>query len=141
MEDKVKPAVKALIEREGKILVLKTETENSHYWVLPGGKIEYGESAEESLERELEEETSCSPEIGDPVGMYHFFTGSENNGDQVVLTVFEADIEDQKIDISDNPADENITDYSWMKPEELREKSDNESLVELIQNYFESKDT
>jgi predicted house-cleaning noncanonical NTP pyrophosphatase (MazG superfamily)/8-oxo-dGTP pyrophosphatase MutT (NUDIX family) len=136
MTKDVKPAVKALIEREEKILVLKTETENSHYWVLPGGKIEYGEEPEKSLERELEEEISCEAKIGEPVGMYHFFVGEEDNGDQVVLTVFESDIGDQEIDISDNPADENITDYRWMKPEELIRKTDNNSLAELVEEYF-----
>lgn len=138
----VKPAVKALIERDQKILVLKTETENSHYWVLPGGKIEYGEKPEKSLERELEEEISCEAKIGEPVGMYHFFVGEDDKGDQVTLTVFEAEIGDQEIDISDNPADENIADYRWMKPDELIKKSNNRSLKELIRNYSNNpKDT
>jgi predicted house-cleaning noncanonical NTP pyrophosphatase (MazG superfamily)/8-oxo-dGTP pyrophosphatase MutT (NUDIX family) len=136
MEHKVKPAVKALIKRNGKILVLKTETENNHYWVLPGGKIEYGEPPEESLERELEEEISCTAEIGNPVGMYHFFVGEKNEGNQVTLTVFQAEIGDQKIDLSSNPADENITEYRWMKPEELIEKTDNDSLAELVKKHF-----
>lgn len=139
--EKVRPAVKGLIQRDDEILVLKTETEQSHYWVLPGGKVEYGESALKTLERELEEEISCEAEIGDPVGMYHFFTGEKDDGDQIVLTVFEAEIGNQEIDLSENPADENITEYRWMKPEKLVQKSDNESLCDLIESRFDSKDT
>jgi 8-oxo-dGTP diphosphatase len=127
MEKRIKPAVKALIERKDKVLVLKTETENSVYWVLPGGKIEYGEEPQKTLKREINEELSTEVEIGSPVGMYHFFAGENNDGDQVVLTVFEGEIEEQEINISDNPADENITEYKWLKPEELVRKSSNEA--------------
>ena len=129
------PAVKAMIEREGKILVLKTETENDSFWVLPGGRIEYGEDPYEALEREIEEEISVDAEINDPVGMYYFYIGEKEVGDQVVLTAFEADIGEQEIDISSNPADENITKYVWMRPEELIEKTSNDSLAELIQKH------
>ena len=135
MSERPMPAVKALIERNGKILVLKTETENDVYWVLPGGKIEYGEDPLEALEREIREEISVEAEISDPVGMYHFFIGEENKGDQVVLTVFEADIGDQEIDISSNPADENITEYRWLRPEKFVNKTSNDSLADLIQKY------
>lgn len=129
------PAVKAIIEQDEKILSLKTEVGDTVYWVLPGGKVEYGEGPEETLEREIQEELSCEAEIGETVGMYHFFTGEENDGDQVVLTAFEADIGEQEVDISDNPADENITEYHWLEPEEFMEKTGNDSLQELIENY------
>lgn len=135
MTGKLRPAVKALIEKDGEILVLRTETEDSSYWVLPGGKVEYGEEPVEALERELQEEISCEADIGETVGMYHFFTGAEDDGEQIVLTVFEVDIEGKEIDISDNPADENITEYRWMKPQELVRKSNNESLCDLIESY------
>jgi 8-oxo-dGTP diphosphatase len=129
------PAVKALIERNGKILVLKTETENDSFWVLPGGKVEYGENLLEALEREIQEEVSVDAEVNEPVGMYYFYIGEKGEGDQIVLTAFEADIGDQEIDISSNPADENITEYRWMTPDKLVEKTSNESLEDLIKKY------
>lgn len=135
MTSEIKPAVKALIERDGKFLALKTETSDSEYWVLPGGKVEYGEKAEEALEREIEEEISCSAEIGETVGMYHFFTGEDNSGDQVVLTAFKASIGEQEIDLSDNPADEKITEFEWLEADEFMEKTENKSLRELIRDY------
>lgn len=135
MNDKVVPAVKSIIERDGKLLVLKTKASGETYHVLPGGKIEYGESPRKALKREIREEISCSIEIGDPVGMYYFFKGPEDEGDQVVLTVFEGDVRDQEVDITDNPADEGIVEAIWMRPEKLIEKSGNSSLKELIRDY------
>jgi 8-oxo-dGTP diphosphatase len=51
--------VAALIENEaGEILLIKQKKKNKDYWLLPGGGIEFGESAESSLKRELQEELS-----------------------------------------------------------------------------------
>lgn len=136
MSENIRPAVKALIQQDDRILVLKTETDNNTYWVLPGGKIAYGEEPVNALQRELQEEISCEAEIRDPVGMYHFFTEGEGKGDHIVLTVFEADIGGQEIDIFDNPVDEGITEYRWMKPDELIEKSDNPHLGSLVREHF-----
>ena len=136
---KIRPAVKAIIEKDDKLLVLNIENRNSSYWVLPGGKVEYGEAPLNSLERELEEELSVNAEIKEIVGMYHFFVGSEDEGDEIVLTTFEADIGDQQIDISSNPADENITKYRWMTTDKLIEKTSNQSLAKLIAKYRNKK--
>ena len=135
MSELPRPAVKAFIQRQGKILALKTETEDDSYWVLPGGKVEYGESPTDALKREIKEELSTEIDIGEPVGMYHFFTGPENNGAQIVLTAFDCNIKGQEIDISSNPADENITESRWLTAEEFIEKTSNDSLVELIRKY------
>ena len=41
-----------------------------NHWALPGGHIEYGESAEEAVVREVEEETGLTTEILKLVGVY-----------------------------------------------------------------------
>lgn len=132
MRERPMPAVKAVIEREGKILALKTQASGEVYWVLPGGRVEYGEAPVLALRREISEEISCEAEIGDPLGMYHFFIGPEDDGPQVVLTAFKGEIGEQEVDISDNPAEEHIEEYRWMEREEFMEKTENDSLEELL---------
>lgn len=58
--------VKGLIENEaGEILLLladvtKHRKNTEPYWDIPGGRIEDGQTAEETLRREIEEETSVT---------------------------------------------------------------------------------
>lgn len=54
-------AVRAFIEdADGKILILKRAPDDEYgdMWCLPGGKVDYGQTAEEAIIREVEEETS-----------------------------------------------------------------------------------
>ena len=49
--------VAALIKNSrGEILLIQQHKKKSHYWLLPGGGIEFGESAEDALKREIKEE-------------------------------------------------------------------------------------
>ena len=52
--------VKAIIEKDNKILLLKRSEKYEHLsnaWDIPGGRINFGEEPKEGLKREIEEET------------------------------------------------------------------------------------
>jgi 8-oxo-dGTP diphosphatase len=55
-----------LILREGKILICQRRADQpmAHKWEFPGGKIEAGETAEQALARELDEELGIRAEVG-----------------------------------------------------------------------------
>jgi 8-oxo-dGTP diphosphatase len=65
----VKPlrlVVAALILRENTVLICQRRPDQpmALQWEFPGGKVEIGESAEEALRRELDEELGIFAEIG-----------------------------------------------------------------------------
>lgn len=136
-EKNTKAAVKALIEKNQKVLMLKVEVGNEYLWVPPGGKIKHGEAPIDALHREIDEETGMDIEVKDCIGMYHFFIGPDNKGDQVSLTVFEASTESHTVDISSNPANEDIEGYRWVKPEKLIEKNITDSLSDLLKDNYD----
>lgn len=55
--------VLALVERRGKVLLVRDRDVAQGQWVFPGGKIEKGETQKEAVVRELLEETQslCTP--------------------------------------------------------------------------------
>src|SRR5689334_8027229 len=67
IEDHFHLGIKALIQNaEGKILLLKVNPKHLHdnahgvYWDIPGGRMQRGSTVEETLARELEEETGIT---------------------------------------------------------------------------------
>ena len=49
--------VSVVVVEDGKILLVKHRKGNKQYWVLPGGRLEYGETFIDCAVRELREET------------------------------------------------------------------------------------
>ena len=66
--------VAAILQREGKVLVGQRMPAQSHplKWEFPGGKVEPGESPEQALARELEEELGIHGATGELITSYRF---------------------------------------------------------------------
>jgi 8-oxo-dGTP pyrophosphatase MutT (NUDIX family) len=111
--DKVFPAVHALIEREGKYLFIEQTVLNTHqFWDLPGGKVDFGESPYDTLQREVQEEVGLQITIREPLGMWWFTR--LNDGNQVVSTVFRCTAEAGDVRLDQNPTGEGITGFRWL---------------------------
>lgn len=68
----------AMIVSENKILVMHDE--RSPYFYLPGGRVMMGETAEQAVVREVQEELDVSPKITRPVWLNQaFFTEDVDN--------------------------------------------------------------
>jgi mutator protein MutT len=59
----LRPAAYAIIVNEGRLLLLTLRHSGKYH--LPGGRIEAGERVEETLRREIEEETGIAVEVGE----------------------------------------------------------------------------
>lgn len=116
----VKAAVKAIItNQENKFLAIKQIVGDLIIWDLPGGKVEYGENPYDTLIREVKEETYLDIEIQNIIGLWWFFrTKLDNN--QVVCTTFLCSMKNSNdVDLTKNPADENISEFKWVTKEEF----------------------
>ena len=71
----------AIIEKDGKILIARRAAVQrlAGKWEFPGGKVEIGESPEECLKRELEEEFGIQAEVGE------FITSNKHHYDHISI--------------------------------------------------------
>jgi len=57
--------VSVIVVADEQILLVKHRKGTRQYWVLPGGRLEYGESFEECAVREMKEETGLEVAVDD----------------------------------------------------------------------------
>src|SRR5437762_4519817 len=65
----------AIIRQGSKLLIVKPPYH--HYWLLPGGQVEEGESPREAVKREVEEELGLSARIGPLLSIDFWWKGAE----------------------------------------------------------------
>lgn len=65
MGTKIRNRACAVIVQDGKVLLVQHQKNNQHYWLFPGGGVEYGETLEQAVIREMKEETNFDVEIGE----------------------------------------------------------------------------
>jgi 8-oxo-dGTP diphosphatase len=66
--------VAAIIQRDGRVLIGQRQPDQSHplKWEFPGGKVEPGETPQQALTRELEEELAIRNARGPEITRYEF---------------------------------------------------------------------
>jgi 8-oxo-dGTP diphosphatase len=63
--------IDGIIFLDDKVLLVKRSIKPySGYWCVPGGRVEFGETVEEAVHREVKEETGLDVEIERMVGIY-----------------------------------------------------------------------
>lgn len=118
VSQRIRPGVKALIEYQGKILMIQEEINGRIIYDFPGGGIDFGESFEETLHREVMEEVGLKVEIQKHIGNWWFVN---SDGVHIVCLAYQCKlIGEPVVDTSKNPAsDENIFGPLWLTREEI----------------------
>lgn len=84
-------------------------------WQIPGGGLEFGETPEQTLARELQEELSVSARIIHPhpivkTSIWYGQETDQKSDSQIVLIAYLVDIDNQSVDISQ---DKETNQSSW----------------------------
>jgi 8-oxo-dGTP diphosphatase len=68
----IRIVARGVIVRDATILVIEVDDGSGCWWILPGGRQEYGETAAEAVARECREELRCEVAVGRCVMMREF---------------------------------------------------------------------
>lgn len=112
--------IKILFVRDNSVLLLKrTDLDGRKFLDIPGGRVQDGETLEETLQREVAEEL---PGINDwrAKKMLHALRlkNVTPDGKPLVLIIFQGELDDVEISLSDEH-----DGYLWVKIEEIAERS------------------
>ena len=113
---RMRQVVAGILEREGKILVGQRQPGQSHAleWEFPGGKVEPGETPEQALARELEEELGIRNASGGEILRYDY---SYPDKPPITLIFFRV------CSWEGEPQHLNYSEMRWERPERLGDYS------------------
>jgi 8-oxo-dGTP diphosphatase len=116
--------VGAVVERDGALLLVRHDKpDQDPYWVLPGGRLEPGETIPECAERELLEETGLEGRFAGVLYVSEFF--DENRHTVDVTARVEVDEDGEARLGSDPEAEESseatLQELRWVETGELEE--------------------
>jgi 8-oxo-dGTP diphosphatase len=123
-------AVKGIIQKGGKILVLKRSDRDEHkpgIWETPGGGIDEKINPKEALEKEILEETNLVVKIKEPFNVFSF---TKDTGEYKVGITFLCDYASGDLKLSNEHEE-----FKWIKPGKFKNLNSIKSLYDEIENY------
>lgn len=116
--------VAAVVEREGALLLVRHQKpDREPYWVLPGGRLEPGETIPECAGRELAEETGLTASFSGVLYVSEFLSEGRHTVDVVARMTLEGDREaslgsDPEVEPGTEPT---LREIRWVSINELQE--------------------
>ena len=116
--------VGAVVRRDGSLLLVRHEKPGEDpYWVLPGGRLEPGETVPECAERELLEETGLRGAFGDVLFVGEFMREGRHTVDVFASVGVDAGAEaalgsDPEVEPGTEPT---LREVRWVGLDELRD--------------------
>jgi len=116
--------VGAVVARDGALLLVRHQKpDRDPYWVLPGGRLEPGETIPECAEREISEETGLSARFSGVLYVSEFLREGRHTVD---ITVRMAPEGDEEAELGSDPevapgSEPTLRELRWVEVDELRE--------------------
>ncbi len=125
--------VGGVVVRDGRVLLIRRGKAPLYgRWVVPGGTVELGETLEEALVREMEEETSLRVE---PLEVLTVFDRIERDGERVVYHYVIVDYLCRWLS-GEAKAGSDALDVAWATPEQLAAYDLPPKALEVVQDAF-----
>ena len=127
--------VGVLVERDGALLLVRHQKpERDPYWVLPGGRLEPGETIPECAEREISEETGLSARFSGVLYVSEFLREGRHTVD---VTVRMTPVGDGEAELGSDPevapgSEPTLRELRWVEADELRE-------IELLPDWIKDR--
>ncbi|MBI5131033.1 MAG: NUDIX hydrolase [Rhodopseudomonas palustris] len=120
-------AVSASIFRDGQVLLVRrARSPGRGFYSLPGGRVEYGETLQDALTREVTEETALSIAIGGLAGWRDVVPGPAQAGHYVVLSFAARWIAGEPV------LNDELDDAVWVAPEAVGTFKTTEGLPAIV---------
>lgn len=122
----IRVAARAVIIRDGALLVVTLRDESGSFYVLPGGGQKHGETLENTVRRECGEELGIRVKPGkmlylrEYIGKNHVFKARHKAFHQVEV-VFECEIENEDNIGKGSEEDKRQVGFTWIPLSKLRE--------------------
>ncbi len=132
--------VAAIIEHEGRFLLVEEETSDGIRFNQPAGHLDPGESLIDAASREALEETACEFTPESLVGVYMSRYVSSRTGEEVTYLRFA--FAGKLGAHHDRPLDEGILRAVWMTRDELvacQEKHRSPLVLQCVDDYLQGK--
>lgn len=120
-------STKALIMSEDKFLAMYKMINGNKWWDLPGGRMEFGETAEETLTREVREELGVEIK---PIKLIDTWNYMQEENYQITGVIYHSMIISGDINIS-----EEHDGYEWIKIKDIGEVFTGEVFVERMKSW------
>jgi ADP-ribose pyrophosphatase YjhB (NUDIX family) len=122
-------AVSAAIFRDGRILLVRrARSPGLGFYSLPGGRVEFGESLDAALHREVDEETGLKIEIIGLAGWREVLPGTTGGGHYLIMSFAARWIAGEPV------LNDEHDDFKWLASEAIGDLRVTGGLQEVIQS-------